>query len=67
MGIFYPFVEEEGVRLVGVEAGGLGIETGKHAASINGGAVGILHGMKSYFLQDEEGQIKTTHSSTCTR
>jgi len=62
MGIFYPFVEEEGVRLVGVEAGGLGIETGKHAASINGGAVGILHGMKSYFLQDEEGQIKTTHS-----
>ena len=62
MGIFYPFVEEEGVRLVGVEAGGLGIETGKHAASINGGAVGILHGMKSYFLQDEEGQIRTTHS-----
>jgi len=62
MGIFYPFVEEEGVRLVGVEAGGLGIETGKHAASINGGTVGILHGMKSYFLQDEEGQIKTTHS-----
>lgn len=62
MGIFYPFVEEEGVRLVGVEAGGLGIETGKHAASINGGTVGILHGMKSYFLQDEEGQIRTTHS-----
>ncbi len=62
MGIFYPFIEEEGVRLVGVEAGGLGIETGKHAASINGGSVGILHGMKSYFLQDEEGQIKTTHS-----
>ncbi|WP_333785146.1 tryptophan synthase subunit beta [Thermocrinis sp.] len=62
MGIFYPFVEEEGVRLVGVEAGGLGIETGKHAASINGGKVGVLHGMKSYFLQDEEGQIKTTYS-----
>ncbi|WP_448583901.1 tryptophan synthase subunit beta [Thermocrinis sp.] len=62
MGIFFPFIEEEGVRLVGVEAGGLGIETGKHAASINGGSVGILHGMKSYFLQDEEGQIKTTHS-----
>jgi len=62
MGIFYPFVEEEGVRLVGVEAGGLGMETGKHAASINGGKVGVLHGMKSYFLQDEEGQIKTTHS-----
>ena len=62
MGIFYPFVEDEGVRLVGVEAGGLGLETGKHSASINAGRVGILHGMKSFFLQDEEGQILTTHS-----
>jgi tryptophan synthase beta chain len=62
MGIFYPFVEYEGVRLVGVEAGGLGLETGKHSASINAGRVGILHGMKSFFLQDEEGQILTTHS-----
>ncbi|MCI4458047.1 MAG: tryptophan synthase subunit beta [Thermocrinis sp.] len=62
MGIFYPFVEDEGVRLVGVEAGGLGLETGKHSASINAGQVGILHGMKSFFLQDEEGQILTTHS-----
>jgi len=62
MGIFYPFVEDEGVRLVGVEAGGLGLETGKHSASINAGQVGILHGMESFFLQDEEGQILTTHS-----
>lgn len=62
MGIFYPFVEDEGVRLVGVEAGGLGLETGKHSASINAGRVGVLHGMRSFFLQDEEGQILTTHS-----
>ncbi len=62
MGIFYPFVEEENVRLIGVEAGGLGINTGKHAASISAGSVGVLHGMRSFFLQDEEGQILTTHS-----
>ncbi|MCS6957977.1 MAG: tryptophan synthase subunit beta [Aquificaceae bacterium] len=62
MGIFYPFIEHEEVQLIGVEAGGLGIETGKHASSINGGSVGVLHGMKSYFLQDEEGQIMPTHS-----
>jgi len=62
MGIFYPFVEDKEVRLVGVEAGGLGLETDKHSASINAGRVGILHGMKSFFLQDEEGQILTTHS-----
>jgi len=62
MGIFYPFIEHEEVRLIGVEAGGLGLHTGKHASSINGGSVGVLHGMKSYFLQDEEGQIQPTHS-----
>ncbi len=62
MGIFYPFVEHKEVLLVGVEAGGLGIESGKHASSIRGGSVGVLHGMKSYFLQDEEGQILPTHS-----
>jgi len=62
MGIFYPFIEHPEVRLIGVEAGGLGLETGKHASSINGGSPGVLHGMKSYFLQDEEGQILTTHS-----
>jgi tryptophan synthase beta chain len=62
IGIFYPFIEDTQVRLVGVEAGGYGIETGMHAASINGGTIGVLHGMKSYFIQDEWGQIETTHS-----
>ncbi|MFN3976541.1 MAG: tryptophan synthase subunit beta [Aquificaceae bacterium] len=62
MGIFYPFIEHPEVRLIGVEAGGLGIQSGKHASSINGGSPGVLHGMKSYFLQDEEGQILPTHS-----
>jgi len=62
IGIFYPFIEDTQVRLVGVEAGGYGIETGMHAASINGGSIGVLHGMKSYFIQDEWGQIETTHS-----
>ncbi len=62
IGIFYPFIEDEDVKLIGVEAGGLGLETGAHAASLVGGEVGVLHGMKSYFLQNEEGQIKPTHS-----
>jgi tryptophan synthase, beta chain (EC 4.2.1.20) len=62
IGIFYPFIEDVQVRLVGVEAGGYGIETGMHAASINGGSIGVLHGMKSYFIQDEWGQIESTHS-----
>ncbi len=62
IGIFYPFIENEEVRLIGVEAAGYGLETGQHAASINGGTVGILHGMKSYFLQNEWGQIEPTHS-----
>lgn len=62
MGIFYPFIEDRDVALIGVEAAGYGIDTGKHAASLTGGDVGVLHGMKSYFLQDEEGQILPTHS-----
>nr|WP_170144786.1 tryptophan synthase subunit beta [Hydrogenivirga caldilitoris] len=62
MGIFYPFIGDRDVRLIGVEAAGYGIETGKHAASLTGGHLGVLHGMKSYFLQDEEGQILPTHS-----
>ncbi|MFO7871306.1 MAG: tryptophan synthase subunit beta [Kiritimatiellia bacterium] len=61
-GIFIPFIEDESVRLVGVEAGGLGIATGKHAASIGAGRIGILHGSKSYVLQDENGQILNAHS-----
>lgn len=62
MGIFYPFIEDKTVRLVGVEAAGKGLATGKHAASLMAGRVGILHGSKSYVLQDEAGQIMETHS-----
>ncbi|ADB57277.1 tryptophan synthase subunit beta [Archaeoglobus profundus] len=62
MGIFHPFIEDRKVRLVGVEAGGNGIETGKHSASLCAGKKGVLHGMLSYFLQDEDGQILDTHS-----
>ena len=62
IGIFAGFLDDSEVKLVGAEAGGLGIATGKHAASINGGRVGILHGMKAYFLQDENGQMLDTHS-----
>ena len=61
-GIFAPFIGEGGVRLVGVEAGGYGVATGKHAASICGGQVGILHGSRTYVMQDAEGQILNTHS-----
>ncbi|MGC8777552.1 MAG: tryptophan synthase subunit beta, partial [Candidatus Caldatribacteriaceae bacterium] len=62
MGIFHAFVPEEAVKLIGVEAGGLGLETGKHAASIGRGERGILHGSLSYLLQDEFGQVLPTHS-----
>lgn len=62
MGIFYPFITNENVELVGVEAGGLAIEPGKHAARFAGGKVGIFQGTKSYVLQDDDGQILTTHS-----
>jgi tryptophan synthase beta chain len=57
IGLFSHFLEEEGVQCIGVEAGGLGIESGKHGASLNAGAPGVLHGQMSYLLQDEEGQI----------
>lgn len=62
MGMFYPFIEDEQVRLIGVEAAGLGVETGKHAASICAGEVGVLHGNKTYLLQDDQGQIQHAHS-----
>lgn len=62
MGIFYPFLKEPSVRLIGVEAGGLGIETGKHAARFAGGKIGVFQGAKSYVLQNEDGQIVDTHS-----
>ncbi len=61
-GIFMPFLEESDVHLVGVEAAGLGLETGKHAASIAAGSVGILHGSKTYILQNEDGQVHNAHS-----
>lgn len=62
IGMFYPFLEDKDVKLIGCEAAGCGIETGKHAATICAGSVGILHGAKSYLLQDENGQIMETHS-----
>jgi tryptophan synthase beta chain len=62
IGIFTAFVGDENVRLVGFEAGGDGVETGRHAATISGGAVGVLHGTRSYVLQDEDGQTIESHS-----
>lgn len=62
MGTFFPFLDDKDVSLYGVEAGGLGIRTGKHSASLNEGSEGILHGMRTYLLQDEFGQINDTHS-----
>jgi tryptophan synthase beta chain len=62
MGLFYPFVNDQNVRMVGVEAAGRGLRSGKHAASVLGGEVGVLHGSKSYILQDDAGQIRETHS-----
>src|SRR5512143_573003 len=62
MGLFYPFLGDAGVAMVGVEAAGDGVESGRHAASINGGTVGVLHGKKTYVLQDELGQIREAHS-----
>jgi tryptophan synthase beta chain len=62
MGLFYPFVKDRKVKMLGVEAAGQGLRSGKHAASVLGGAVGVLHGSKSYVLQDQQGQIRETHS-----
>ena len=62
IGLFHPFIEDDSVRLIGVEASGHGIETGQHAAALNGGAPGILHGNKTYLLQTDEGQIIDAHS-----
>ena len=62
MGIFAGFQDDEGVGLIGVEAGGDGMDTGRHAASINAGYVGVLHGNKTYLMQDDEGQVQLTHS-----
>src|SRR6266480_3800395 len=62
IGLFYPFLEDDPVRMVGVEAGGEGIRSGKHAARFQGGSLGVLQGTQSYILQDEHGQIQLTHS-----
>ncbi len=62
IGLFHPFIGDEGVRLVGVEAAGHGIPTGQHAASLSGGRPGVLHGNKTYLLQDADGQILDAHS-----
>ena len=62
MGIFYDYIADEKVRLIGVEAGGDGIETGRHAASLSAGSPGILHGNRTYLIQDANGQITDTHS-----
>lgn len=62
MGLFHPFLDDKDVQLIGVEAGGHGVDTDQHAASLNGGLPGILHGMRSYFLQNKDGQIQEAHS-----
>ena len=62
MGLFYEFVKDESVKLVGVEAGGRGVETGEHSATLTAGQVGVLHGSMSYLLQDEDGQVHEAHS-----
>ena len=62
IGMFADFIDEPSVRLVGVEAGGLGVETGKHASAMALGKVGVLHGMKTYLLQDDNGNIELAHS-----
>lgn len=62
MGIFYPYIPYPNVRLIGVEAGGHGVATGQHSASLTAGRPGVLHGNRTYLLQDENGQIIETHS-----
>ncbi len=62
MGVFYPYIENQDVELIGVEAGGSGIETGKHAATLCAGRPGVLHGNRTYLIQDSNGQIVETHS-----
>ncbi len=62
MGLFYPFRNDSSVKLIGVEAEGKGVETGEHAASITAGRVGVLHGNKTYLLQDSNGQVRDAYS-----
>jgi len=62
MGLFHPFLDDPGVKIIGVEAAGLGVDTDKHAASLTGGRPGVLHGNRTYLLQDDDGQILEAHS-----
>ena len=62
MGVFHAFLDDPGVRLIGMEAGGDGVDTGRHASTITAGSVGVLHGARSYLLQDEDGQVIESHS-----
>jgi tryptophan synthase beta chain len=62
IGLFYPFIDDSNVRMIGVEAGGLGVHTGKHAAPLTAGQPGVLHGNRTYLMNDEDGQILETHS-----
>lgn len=62
MGLFHPFLDDDGIRIVGVEAAGDGIDTDRHAASLSGGTAGVLHGNRTYLLQDDDGQIAEAHS-----
>ncbi|MDE1167485.1 MAG: tryptophan synthase subunit beta [Pseudomonas sp.] len=62
MGLFHPFLDDASVEIIGVEAAGHGVESGKHAASLNGGVPGVLHGNRTYLLQDDDGQITDAHS-----
>ncbi|MBT3910683.1 MAG: tryptophan synthase subunit beta [Rhodospirillaceae bacterium] len=62
IGLFHPFLDDEGVNIIGVEAAGHGVDTGQHAASVTAGSPGVLHGNRTYLLQDEDGQIQEAHS-----
>ena len=62
MGLFYPFLNDADVKMYGVEASGLGVESGRHSAPLNAGRVGVLHGNRTYLMSDDEGQIIETHS-----
>ena len=62
MGLFHSFVEDKSVRMIGVEAAGDGVETGRHAATITEGRIGVLHGAMSLLLQDKDGQVEEAHS-----
>jgi len=62
IGMFYPFINDKEVRLIGVEAAGEGIDTGRHSATLSAGKPGVLHGTRTYLLQDQKGQITETHS-----